>query len=32
MRAVSTTAGVGTVSECQALAKQWGLRPLALDR
>jgi sugar/nucleoside kinase (ribokinase family) len=31
MRAVSTTAGVGTVSECQALAKQSGLRPLALD-
>jgi sugar/nucleoside kinase (ribokinase family) len=31
MRAVSTTAGVGTVSECQALAKQWGFRPLALD-
>jgi sugar/nucleoside kinase (ribokinase family) len=30
MRAVSTTAGVGTVSECQALAKQWGFRPLAL--
>ena len=32
MRAVSTTAGVGTVSECLALAKQWGFRPLALDR
>jgi sugar/nucleoside kinase (ribokinase family) len=31
MRAVSTTAGVGTVSECLALAKQWGFRPLALD-
>jgi sugar/nucleoside kinase (ribokinase family) len=31
MRAVSTTAGVGTVSECQALAKQWGFRSLALD-
>jgi sugar/nucleoside kinase (ribokinase family) len=31
MRAVSTTAGVGTVSECQALAKQWGFRPLALN-
>jgi sugar/nucleoside kinase (ribokinase family) len=31
MRAVSTTAGVGTVSECRALAKQWGFRPLALD-
>jgi sugar/nucleoside kinase (ribokinase family) len=30
MRAVSTTAGVGTVSECLALAKQWGFRPLAL--
>jgi sugar/nucleoside kinase (ribokinase family) len=30
MRAVSTTAGVGPVSECQALAKQWGFRPLAL--
>jgi sugar/nucleoside kinase (ribokinase family) len=29
MRAVSTTSGVGTVSECQALAKQWGFRPLA---
>ena len=24
MRAVSTTNGVGTVSECRALAKQWG--------
>ena len=32
MRAVSTTTGVGTVSECLALAKQWGFRPLALDR
>jgi sugar/nucleoside kinase (ribokinase family) len=32
MRAVSTTAGVGTVSECLALAKQWGFRPLTLDR
>src|ERR1700722_6220991 len=31
MRAVSTTAGVGTVSECQALAKKWGFRPLALN-
>jgi hypothetical protein len=31
MRAVSTTAGVGTVSECLALAKQWGFRPFALD-
>jgi sugar/nucleoside kinase (ribokinase family) len=31
MRAVSTTAGVGTVSECLALAKQWGFRPLTLD-
>jgi sugar/nucleoside kinase (ribokinase family) len=30
MRAVSTTTGVGTVGECRALAKQWGLRPLAL--
>ncbi len=29
MRAVSTTAGVGTVGECLALAKQWGFRPLA---
>jgi sugar/nucleoside kinase (ribokinase family) len=32
MRAVSTTAGVGTVAECLKLAKQWGFRPLALDR
>src|SRR6202034_1108934 len=32
MRAVSTTAGLGTVRECLALAKQWGFRPLALDR
>jgi sugar/nucleoside kinase (ribokinase family) len=32
MRAVSTTAGVGTVGECRALAKQWGFRPFALDR
>jgi sugar/nucleoside kinase (ribokinase family) len=32
MRAMSTTTGVGTVSECRALAKQWGLRPLALDK
>jgi sugar/nucleoside kinase (ribokinase family) len=31
MRAVSTTAGVGTVGECLALAKQWGFRPLGLD-
>jgi sugar/nucleoside kinase (ribokinase family) len=31
MRAVSTTAGVGTVAECLALAKQWGFRPLVLD-
>ncbi len=31
MRAVSTTTGVGTVSECLALAKKWGFRPLALD-
>jgi sugar/nucleoside kinase (ribokinase family) len=31
MRAVSTTAGVGTVRECLALAKQWGFRPLALE-
>ena len=31
MRAVSTTAGVATVAECLALAKQWGFRPLALD-
>jgi sugar/nucleoside kinase (ribokinase family) len=30
MRAVSTTTGVGTVSECRAVAKQWGFRPLAL--
>jgi sugar/nucleoside kinase (ribokinase family) len=30
MRAVSTTAGVGTVAECLALAKQWGFRPLEL--
>ena len=29
MRAVSTTAGVATVAECLALAKQWGFRPLA---
>ncbi|HLX98430.1 MAG TPA: carbohydrate kinase family protein [Roseiarcus sp.] len=28
MRAVSTTAGVGTVAECLKLAKQWGFRPL----
>ncbi len=28
MRAVSTTQGVGTVAECLALAKKWGLRPL----
>jgi sugar/nucleoside kinase (ribokinase family) len=27
MRAVSTTAGVGAVVECLALAKQWGFRP-----
>jgi sugar/nucleoside kinase (ribokinase family) len=27
MRAVSTTAGVGSVAECLALAEQWGLRP-----
>jgi len=27
MRAVSTTAGVGTVAECLALADQWGWRP-----
>ena len=32
MRAVSTTASVGTVSECRGLAKQWGFRPLTLDR
>jgi sugar/nucleoside kinase (ribokinase family) len=31
MRAVSTTAGVGTVRECLALAKQWEFRPLTLD-
>jgi sugar/nucleoside kinase (ribokinase family) len=30
MRAVSTTASVGTVTECRALAKQWGFRRLAL--
>jgi sugar/nucleoside kinase (ribokinase family) len=30
MRAVSTTAGLGTVSECRTLARQWGFRPLAL--
>jgi len=30
MRAVSTTAGVATVGECLALAKQWGFRPLSL--
>jgi sugar/nucleoside kinase (ribokinase family) len=30
MRAVSTTAGLGTVGECQMLARQWGFRPLAL--
>ncbi len=30
MRAVSTTAGVATVAECLALAKQWGFRPLSL--
>jgi sugar/nucleoside kinase (ribokinase family) len=30
MRAVSTTAGVASVAECLALAKQWGFRPLAL--
>ncbi len=29
MRAVSTSAGVGTVSECLALAEKWGFRPLA---
>jgi sugar/nucleoside kinase (ribokinase family) len=28
MRAVSTSAGVGTVAECLKLAKQWGFRPL----
>jgi sugar/nucleoside kinase (ribokinase family) len=27
MRAVSTTAGVGAVAECLALADQWGWRP-----
>jgi sugar/nucleoside kinase (ribokinase family) len=31
MRAVSTTAGVGTVAECLALAKHWGFRSLALN-
>jgi sugar/nucleoside kinase (ribokinase family) len=31
MSAVSTTAGVGTVGECLALAKKWGFRPLALN-
>ena len=30
MRAMSTTAGVATVAECLALAKQWGFRPLSL--
>jgi sugar/nucleoside kinase (ribokinase family) len=30
MRAVSTSAGVATVGECLALAKQWGFRPLSL--
>jgi sugar/nucleoside kinase (ribokinase family) len=30
MRAVSTTAGVDTVAECQALAARWGFRPLTL--
>jgi hypothetical protein len=30
MRAVSTTAGVATIGECRALAKQWGFRPLEL--
>src|SRR5580658_4075234 len=29
MRAMSTTAGVATVAECLALAKQWGFRPLS---
>jgi sugar/nucleoside kinase (ribokinase family) len=29
MRAVSTSAGVATVAECLALAKQWGFRPLS---
>ena len=27
MRAVSTTAGVGPIAECLALAEKWGLRP-----
>jgi hypothetical protein len=31
MRAMSTSAGVGTVAECLNLAKQWGFRPLALE-
>ncbi|HSU99466.1 MAG TPA: carbohydrate kinase family protein [Roseiarcus sp.] len=31
MRAVSTTAGVGTVGECRALARKWGFRPFALE-
>ena len=31
MRAVSTTAGVGTIAECLKLAKQWGFRPLTLN-
>ena len=31
MRAVSTTAGVGTVAECLRLAKQWGFRPLDVN-
>ena len=31
MRAVSTTAGVGTVAECLKLAKQWGFRPLEFN-
>jgi sugar/nucleoside kinase (ribokinase family) len=30
MRVMSTTAGVATVAECLALAKQWGFRPLNL--
>jgi sugar/nucleoside kinase (ribokinase family) len=30
MRAMSTTAGVATVAECLALAKQWDFRPLPL--
>jgi sugar/nucleoside kinase (ribokinase family) len=30
MRAVSTTAGLGTVGECRTLARRWGFRPLAL--